>query len=88
METEDVIISWVGLILGLALVFGLPYGCYRYGRFVERRLLTEAFMKTMEQDYNVGYESGHKDGYKLGRKDGEAVGRLQILQEEDENGRY
>ncbi len=87
METEDLLLGVLGLFVAL-LFLGLPYGTYKYGRLVERRLLTEAYMKTMEQDYAVGYTSGVKEGYAKGRKEGEAVGRLQILNEEDENARY
>lgn len=46
--------------INLAVLVGLPYATYRYGRFAERRLLTAAFMQTMEQDYYVGYHDAEK----------------------------
>ncbi len=87
MNDNDLYIGLLGAALALLLLLGMPYGAYKYGRFAERRLLTEAFMKTMEQDYSVGYTSGFKDGKAQGLVTGRALGRMEILAEEDD-GRY
>lgn len=58
---EDFWIGIIGLVMALTLMFGVPYGSYRYGRFAERRLLTQAFMQTMEQDYYIGYGAAEAD---------------------------
>ncbi len=88
MDDKDMLVGLFAFGLLALLVIGLPYGTYKYGRYAERRLLTEAYMKTMAQDYSVGEEAGLKEGYKIGFKDGVGAGKLEILKEEDENARY
>ncbi len=92
METNDLWIGIVGFCLIIFLLIGFPYGTYKYGRHIERRLLTEAYMKTMEQDYNLGFEAGQQagmlQGYSRGMTEGIAKGKMEILKEEDENARY
>jgi hypothetical protein len=61
MDNDDFFQALWALLALLGLFLGLSYGTYKYGRFVERRLLTEVFMKTMEQDYLTGYSAAQSD---------------------------
>ncbi len=88
MDDKDMLVGLVAFGLLALLVIGLPYGTYKYGRYAERRLLTEAYMQTMAQDYAVGEEAGIKEGYNKGYQDGVGAGKMEILKEEDDNARY
>lgn len=55
---------WIGLIamslVSLLILAGYGYGLYRYGRFVERRLLTQLFTQMTQDTYYDGFGDGVK----------------------------
>lgn len=56
-------VSVVVACLVISVLFftvGLPFAAYQFGRFAERRLLTEIFRETIGQDYKTGFADGKK----------------------------
>ncbi len=83
METSDIVIGITGLIVVIALMLGIPYGCYRYGKYAERRTLTQFFVQMTQDTYYDGFKDGHKQGMT------DCPTLDQLLDKEDaDNGRY
>lgn len=89
MEDNDIWLGLSGLVVLLALITGLPYGAYKYGRTVERRLLMQYFSQMVSDTYNGAYQDGFTMGKMLDNKAcQEEIEDLRKAYEEDENGRY
>ena len=81
MDIKDIWIGIGGLVVYLLVSLGSTYGAYRYGRFAERRLLTEIFIQQTKDTYYEGYDDGAKKGKAEGLKSCDDV--LKIIDSED-----
>jgi len=69
MDEDIKLITAVSLIF-LGILSATAYGCYRWGKWQERKDYTIAFIHATEETYNEAYA----DGEKLGRSEGDRMG--------------
>ncbi len=70
MESKEIIVILMAVFLSALVLFGLPFTTYRLGRTLERRALTKALIKTVEDTHYDGLKDGQKLGYAKGRTAG------------------
>lgn len=75
------------LFLLVVILSSVCLGTYRYGRFVERRTLTQYFVQATVDTYHEGYNDGLKDGKRIGLKTG-LKECDDVLIKENSDGRY
>ncbi len=61
MDNDDFIASLMACAIVFALIIGVAYGSYLYGKYAERRALTQALIAGTEETYYAGRADAEKD---------------------------